>query len=148
MSAGSRSAGSGIRYSVFCMSDKMRQRRDRRILEHQLRSQLGAEPFLELDDEIGRGRGIETELGKICLGPDRDRGIVDGLLQIGDAPVANIGFGDTGRRQTTLLVIRHALGGGATRQLAAVETTACDAKPALPLILRCRRAGRYSRAPM
>src|SRR6266403_1854102 len=131
MSAGSRSAGSGIRYSAFGMSDKMRQRRDRRILEHQLRSQFGAQPFLEFDDEIGRGRGIEAKLSKICLGPDRDRGIVDGLLQIGDAPVANIGFGDTGRRQTTLLVI-DTRGGGAARQLAAVETTACDAKPALP----------------
>src|SRR5437588_9527402 len=78
MSAGSRSAGSGIRYSAFRMSDKMRQRRDRRILEHQLRSQFGVQPFLEFDDEIGRGRGIEAKLGKICLGPDRDRGIVDG----------------------------------------------------------------------
>src|ERR1700704_6508803 len=131
MSAGSRSAGPGIRYSAFRMSDKMRQRRDRRILEHQLRSQFGAQPFLEFDDEIGRGRGIETKLSKICLGPDRDRGIVDGLLQIGDAPVANIGFGDTGRRQTTLLVIRYVLGGGAGRPLAAGENTRFDAETPL-----------------
>src|SRR5205823_7179568 len=84
---------------------------------------------------------------KICLGPDRDRGIVDGLLQIGDAPVANIGFGDTGRRQTTLLVIRYLLGGGAARQLAAVETTACDAKPALPAYIALP-SGRTLQSPL
>src|SRR5204863_6980641 len=81
----------------------MRQRRDGRIFEYQLRPQLGTEPFLELDSEIDRCRRIEPELSKARIGPDCNRRVVDRLLQIGDAPVANIRFGEVGRRQTILL---------------------------------------------
>src|SRR5689334_4914373 len=104
MTEKSRSAAGGIRHPAFALGDEMRQRRDGRVFENQLRPQLGAKPFFELDDEVGGCRRIEAELGKARIGPDRDRRVIDGLLQIGDAPLADIGFGDIGRRQTILLM--------------------------------------------
>src|SRR5215204_7367285 len=71
---------------------------DCRMLEHQLRFELGAEPFLELDDEIGRGRRVETHLRKRDPRADRDRR-VDGAPDVIEAPVADLGFARLRRRQ-------------------------------------------------
>ena len=77
-------SAAGRRHRRVCRRPALRGRRyggparRRRIVEHQLGLQLDADPFLELDDEIGRGRRIEPHLGKADIGSDRDRRIVDG----------------------------------------------------------------------
>src|SRR5947208_15567041 len=65
-----------------------------------LRVEFGAEPLLQLDDEIGRAGRVEAHLRKGDVRTDRDRRVVDRAPDIGDAPVADRGLAHMTRRQT------------------------------------------------
>src|SRR5712692_4953733 len=99
------------------------------MIKDQFGRELLPQPVFQLDDEIRRGRRVETHLRKGRVRGDGDRRIVDGAPEVGDAPLAYVGFACLSRRQPT-----------------PPSTTISGIGPLpLPLLLPARRGGRYSR---
>src|SRR5205823_3471254 len=65
---------------------------DARVLEHDLRIELAAEPFLEANEEMDRGAGIEAEPGEIGLRHDLLGREIEVLAQIIKTELADFGF--------------------------------------------------------
>jgi len=69
------------------------------MLEKQIGGQLQPQPFLELDDQIHRIRGIEAQSGEVDVRLDLIVRQAERECQIFDAPVADRSFARTFRPQ-------------------------------------------------
>src|SRR5207249_3394563 len=96
-----RSAGCAMR-AARSGCDVMGQIGDRRVFEDKLRRELPAEPLLQFDDEIGRRGRVETHLRKGRIRADLDRRVVDGALEMGNTPVADVALAYLIRQPTLL----------------------------------------------